>query len=241
LVLEYKRLAKDRRQFLALTGLTPKEFAELHQAFRTAYEKAHPRDKTADGHIRQRKAGGGRKGRLSTTEQKLLFSLVYQKAYPLQALLGEVFELSQSRANRWIHRLMPILKQALDALGVLPTREPSKFARQERRHQEAVELIIDGTDRRRQRPKSQEKQALHYSGKHKTHSDKNVLVVNAKTKRVGYLSQTYAGKIHDKKIVDTEAIRYPRAAILYKDTGFQGYEPPGLQTWQPKKSHARGR
>jgi len=83
--------------------------------------------------------------------------------------------------------------------------------------------------------------ARNYSGKHKTHSDKNVLVVNAKTKRVGYLSQTYAGKIHDKKIVDIEAIRYPRAAILYKDTGFQGYEPKVHQTQQPKKSHARGR
>jgi len=240
-VLEYKRLTKDRRQFLALTGLTPQEFVELHLAFGKAYEKAHPGDKTGNGHVRKRKVGGGRKGRLRTTEQKLLFSLVYQKAYPLQALLGEVFEMSQSRANRWIHELLPILKQALGELGVLPTREPSKFARHERRHQEGVELIIDGTDRRRQRPKSQEKQALHYSGKHKTHSDKNVVVVNAKSKRVGYLSQTYAGKIHDKKIVDTEAIHYPRAAILYKDTGFQGYEPNVSQTHQPKKSRAGAR
>jgi hypothetical protein len=131
LVLEYKRLTKNRRQLLALTGLTPKEFTELHLAFRQAYEKAHPGDSTAGDTVRKRKVGGGRKGRLHTTEQKLLFSLVYQKAYPLQALLGEVFELSQSRANRWIHRLLPILKQALDDLGVLPTREPSQFARQE--------------------------------------------------------------------------------------------------------------
>ena len=240
-MLEYKRLTKDRRRFLALTGLTPKEFTELHQAFRSAYEKAHREGKIANGNVRQRKAGGGRKGRLRTTEQKLLFSLVYQKTYPLQALLGEVFELSQSRANRWIHRLLPILQQALDDLGVLPARAPRKFASHERRQRESVELIIDGTDRRRQRPKSPEKQALYYSGKHKTHSDKNVVVVNAKTKRVGYLSQTYAGKTHDKKIVDTEAIRYPRDTILYKDTGFQGYEPPVHQTQQPKKSPARER
>ena len=240
-MLEYKRLTKNRRQLLALTGLTAKEGAELHQVFRHVYERAYPTDKTAEGNARQRKAGGGRQGRRKTTEQKLLFSLVYQKAYPRQALLGEVFELSQSRANRWIHRLLPILQQALDALGVLPTREPSKFARQERRPKEAGELSIDGTDRRRQHPKSQEKQALHSSGKQKTYSDKNVLVVNAKTKRVGYLSQTYAGTIHDKKIVDTEAIRYPRVAILYQDTGFQGYEPKVQPSHPPKKSPARGR
>jgi Helix-turn-helix of DDE superfamily endonuclease/DDE superfamily endonuclease len=240
-VLEYERLKKDRRRLLALTGLTRKEFVALHQAFRNAYMTIYPGDKTADGSVRKRQAGGGRKGQLSTTEQKLLLSLVYQKTYPLQALLGEVFELSQSRANRWIHRLLPILKQALDDLGVLPTREPDKVARHERHHQEAAELIIDGTDRRRQRPKSQAKQALHYSGKQKTHSDKNVVVVNAKTKRVGYLSQTYAGKIHDKKIVDTEPIRYPPGTILYKDTGFQGYEPKVQQSHQPKKSRATAR
>ena len=240
-MLEYERLKKDRRRLLALTGLTRKEFVALHRAFRTAYATAYPGDKTADGCVRKRQVGGGRKGQLSTTEQKLLFSLVYQKTYPLQVLRGEVFGLSQSRANRWIQRLLPILKQALDDLGVLPTREPGHFARQARRHQEAVELIIDGTDRRRQRPKNQAKQALHYSGKQKTHSDKNVVVVNAKTKRVGYLSQTYAGKIHDKKIVDTEPICYPRGTSLYQDTGFQGYAPRVQQIHQPKKSRARAR
>jgi hypothetical protein len=85
LVLEHKRLTKDRRRFLALTGLTPKEFGELHRAFRRAYEKAHSGDKTAEGNARKRKAVGGRKGQLRTTEQKLLFGLVYQKTYPLQA------------------------------------------------------------------------------------------------------------------------------------------------------------
>lgn len=238
-MLEYKRLKRDRRQLLALTGLTHKEFAALHQVFRTAYENVYSKDKTAEGKSRKRQVEGGRKGQLRTTEQKLLFSLVYQKTYPLQALLGEVFGLSQSRVNRWIHRLLPILQQALDDLGVLPSREPRAFARQERVCQETPELIIDGTDRRRQRPKNPEKQALHYSGKQKTHSDKNVVVVNAKTKRVGYLSQTYTGKTHDKKIVDTEPIRYPPGTILYKDTGFQGYAPKVQQSHQPKKSHAK--
>ena len=170
-----------------------------------------------------------------------LLSLGYLKTYPLQALLGELFGLSQSRANRGLPRLLPMVKQALEGLGVLPSREPEQFAEQEQAHRETAELIIDGTDRRRQRPKNKATQVLHYSGKHKTHSDKNIVVVNAKTKRVGYLSQTYAGKMHDKKIVDTEPICYPPDTVLYQDTGFQGYEPQVRQTHQPKKSHARGR
>lgn len=165
--------------------------------------------------------------------------LVYLKAYPLQELLGVVFELSQPRINDWVHRLLPVLKSALDASGVTPERDPRTFASSENCHSEPPDLIIDGTERRRQRPKNPEKQALFYSGKKKIHSDKNVVIVNAKTKRVGYLSQTYAGKTHDKKIADTEPIAYPRQAILHKDTGFQGYEPQVRETYQPKKNRAR--
>ena len=66
------------------------------------------------------------------------------------------------------------------------------------------------------------------------------MVVKAKTNRVGFLSQTYAGKTHDKKIVDTEPVVYPPGTILSKDTGFQGYEPVGVQARQPKKSPGTG-
>jgi hypothetical protein len=183
--------------------------------------------------------GGGRKSSLDTPEQKWLFALVYQKTYPVQTLLGELFDLSQTRTNDWIHRLLPVLKEALDDLGVLPERDPLQFARHEKRQQESRDSIIDGTERRRQRPKDAEKQALHYSGKKKTHSDKNVVITHRRTKRIGYWSQTYAGKTHDKKVADTEPVAYPRGSKLHKATGFQGYEPPGCRTYQPKKSHAR--
>jgi hypothetical protein len=52
---------------------------------------------------------------------------------------------------------------------------------------------------------------------------------------VEFLSRTYAGKTHEKKIVDQEGIVYPPDTVLYKDTGFQGYEPLVKKTCQPKK------
>ena len=36
-------------------------------------------------------------------------------------------------------------------------------------------------------------------------------------------------------MADEAAIAYPPGATLGKDTGFQGYEPPTVLTWQPKK------
>jgi len=239
-MLTYAKLKRNQRKCVTLNGLTPKEFDVVLPAFARAYAEQYPPEKTVTGKPRKRQAGGGRKGGLEEPEQKLLFILVYQKTYPLQTLLGEVFELSQPRVNEWVHRLLPILKIALDALGVLPERTPQDFAQSESQHGERRELIIDGTERRRQRPKNAAKQADAYSGKKKAHCDKNVVIVQAQTKRVGFLSQTYAGKTHDKKIVDTEPIDYPLDTILYKDTGFQGYEPVVAQTYQPKKSPGRG-
>lgn len=238
-MLRYDELKRNHRKFLALTGLTVKEFKVLLPVLEFAYARKYPTNKTQTGKRRKRKVGGGRKGPLDSMEQKLLFVLVYQKTYPVQILLGEVFDLSQARANDWLHRLLPILKEALDDLDLLPERDPRQFARHEQRFQESRDFIIDGTERRRQRPKNPEKQALHYRGKKKTHSDKNVVIAHTKTKRVGYLSQTYAGKTHDKKMVDSEPIVYPRGTKLGKDTGFQGYEPCGCATYQPKKSHAK--
>jgi len=238
-MLTYEELKESPRKFVSLTSLTPDEFAWLLPAFERAYRRTYPAAKTKVGTPRKRKAGGGCKGALAGIEQKLLFALVYQKSYPLQSVMGELFGMGQSQANAWIHSLLPILKQALEDLGYAPERDPKKFRKKEQEQKDAVDSIIDGTERRRQRPKQAEKQALHYSGKKKIHSDKNIVIATAKKKRISYLSQTYPGKMHDKNVADTENISYPKQIRLHKDTGFQGYEPKVRKLLQPKKSHAR--
>jgi hypothetical protein len=238
-MLTYDELKEKPRKFVSFTSLTPEEFNVLLPAFERAYLKKYPASQTKTGQARKRKEGGGRKGSLASMEQKLLFALVYQKSYPLQSVMGELFGQGQSQANEWIHSLLPILKQALEDLGYAPERDPQQFKTKEKDRKDAANSIIDGTERRRQRPKKAEKQALHYSGKKKIHSDKNVVIATAKKKRISFLSQTYPGKTHDKKVADTENISYPKQMALHKDTGFQGYEPNVRKLYQPKKSHGR--
>jgi hypothetical protein len=172
---------------------------------------------------------------LHRPEEELLFLLVYLKTYPLQVIMGELFDLSQPQANHWIHRLLPVLQAALDDLGVRPERNPNRFAQRQPSSGPEPRLVIDGTERRRQRPKNPEKQALHYSGRKKTHSDKNVVVATVQRKSIGFLSRTYVGKTPDKTIADEEGISYPPGTVLYKDAGFQGYEPAVQETRQAKK------
>src|SRR6184192_1827541 len=155
----YEALQADRRQFLALTGLTLSEFQRLLTAFPQAYQQLYPANQTAEGQPRQRAVGGGCKGRLEQPEDKLLFLLVYLKTYPLQAVMGELFDLSTPQVNYWIHRLLPVLRSALDDLGVLPERDPRHFlgvlperdprhfARAQGASGKAPRLIIDATER----------------------------------------------------------------------------------------------
>jgi hypothetical protein len=239
-MITYAELRRDRKRLLALTGLTLPEFELLLPAFARSYERLHPPDRTMAGQPRRRSAGAGRATVLAGPEQKLLFLLVYLKTYPLHAVMAELFGLSTSRVNYWLHHLLPALRDALDDLGVLPERDPSAFAGTQAAHEPPPRLIIDGTERRRQRPKSPEKQVAHYSGRKKAHSDKNVVVVEAGSKRVGFLSGTYVGRAADKAIADHEGITYPPGTVLYQDSGFQGYEPAGVQTCQAKKKATRG-
>jgi len=235
-MLSYDRLQARPRELLAVTGLTVEEFERLLPAFERAYAQKYPPERTLAGTVRQRQAGGGAKGQLRGFANKLLFMLVYHKTNPLQTLHGLQFNLSQGQANYWIHHLLPVLQQALRDLGQTPARAADGVAASALAQEGGPDLVIDGTERPRQRPQDKTRQKEHYSGKKKTHTDKNILLVNEHSGKVAYLSETVAGKTHDKKAADEAQIVYPRGATLSKDTGFQGYEPPGVLTAQPKKS-----
>ena len=239
-MLTYATLQDRPREFLAATGLTHAEFAHLLPVFATAYALLYPPEKTLEGKPRQRRAGGGATGTLPQMEDKLLFILVFQKTNPLQTMHGLQFQLSQPQTNYWIHHLLPVLQRALAALGLAPERDASRVATSPLALEGAPDMAIDGTERRRQRPTNAAQQQEQYSGKKKTHTDKNLLLVNEHTDKVIYLGPTVAGKKHDKKAADEEEIAYPTNATLDKDTGFQGYEPVGVLTRQPKKTERSG-
>ena len=235
-MIKYEQLKEKPKRFLAATGLTVDEVQQLLPVFKDKLASLHPPELTKRGKPRQRRAGAGPKEKLRTDEDKLLFILIYQKTYPIQEMLGLQFGISQPQANYWVHLLLPILKQTLAEMGLTPERDPEAVVDSPLVAEAEPDFLIDGTERRRQRPKDAQKQREHYSGKKKAHTDKNLLLVSSHTKKVLYLSPTVAGRRHDKKVADDHPISYPRCSTLGKDTGFQGYEPKGVITFQPKKS-----
>jgi len=152
----------------------------------------------------------------------------------VQVLQGYLFELSQPQANDWIHRLSPILNQALGMQQQLPARR-AKDIETILSACPGLEFIIDGTERPIRRPKDPEQQKLKYSGKKKRHTMKNNLITEKRTGKIKGLSPRVIGKIHDKKLADEQDLRFPKNSKLWQETGFQGYEPEHTQIFQPKK------
>jgi hypothetical protein len=165
-VLSYQRLKDHPRALRAFTGLDQAEFEKLLTHFTMAYH-AYVYNQHVIKKSRKRRYGGGRKSRLASMEDKLLFILFYFKVYPLQEVIAFLFDTRQGRANEWIHQLSAILKMALGKAQVLPERNP-KNLEQTLALCVAVDFIIDGTERRIQRPKEATEQQEKYSGKKKT-------------------------------------------------------------------------
>jgi len=68
----------------------------------------------------------------------------------------------------------------------------------------------------------------------KTHNVKNNLLCNDQ-KRILWLSKTFDGHVHDKKITDEQPLRFPAGITLWQDTGFLGHNPENVTVKMPGK------
>jgi hypothetical protein len=238
-MIRFEKLKDNPQLFKCFTGLTLKAFNQLLPAFRQAYEETLERRDEQREAPRQRKRGGGRKGALPGIEDKLVFILCYFRLYPIQMLQGYLFGMGQSQANEWIHGLTPVLNQALGYEKQLPARQ-TKDIKQVLAACPGLEFIIDGAERPIRRPKDPDRQRKTYSGKKKRHTVKNNVITDKHTRKIKVLSPTVEGKQHDKKLADEQAIPFPPGSKLWQDTGYQGYRPENVETFQSKKKPRGG-
>ena len=200
---------------------------------------------------------------LPTPEDRLLCILVYLKTYPLQVVQGRLFGMGQSKAHQWIHVLLVVLQATLRALGDAPTRSVQELAKRlgvaeadtpRTGHADAWTADLsrstctgtclppvghDGTERRIGRPQDPTEQTRYYSGKKKCHTVKNVLLINA-TLTILFLSGTYAGSTHDKRIAEATPYPLPAGSRLLQDLGFLAFTLDQVELIMPTKK-PRGR
>src|SRR4051812_30821203 len=130
-MLRYQDIAHNETRLLALTSLTPAEFVSLVPAFEQCFLE-RMREYTIDGLPRlNRRYTAYKNSPLPTIEDKLLFILVHMKQNLTQGIQGELFEMIQSDANKWLQLLRPLLYQALLKLDTIPSRLATLVAEKE--------------------------------------------------------------------------------------------------------------
>src|SRR5436309_8718817 len=126
--LRFTDLQSRPTEFLDFTSVTLDEFQQLVPPFETAFQcrmavwRMDGKPRTA------RRFTVYKNCPLPTPEDRLLFILTYVKTYALQVVQGRLFGMVQSKANRWIHVLLPVLLAALRSIGDAPARSLTTLA-----------------------------------------------------------------------------------------------------------------
>jgi hypothetical protein len=216
----------DERQFKALTGLTRAAFCQLLPLFIQSSIEIRVEEYEKNIDRRQRKPGGGQKGRLNTMEKKLFFILYYLKVYPTFDVLGDRFDLDRSKACTNVHSLLPVLLRALDKAEALPARQFETVEEMRVAFADIAGLLIDATERPRQRPQDNQVQQEHYSGKKKRHTVKNSVMASL-CQQILFLGYTVAGSRHDYSLLKSEFAPDQDWFATFKvwlDLGYLGFQ-----------------
>ena len=223
---------------LALTSLHPAEFMRLLSVFDPlcrAYFQHHD----LEGNPRRiPKFKDDARCSLKGSTQKLLFIMIYLKENPRQHYHGQLFDMQQPGVSKWIKVLLPLLEKALSQLEVLPKRFGDALYTFLQTFTRYV-LLMDATERRIPRSVAYERQKHEYSGKKKTHTVKNNLITDQQD-QILFLSSTYPGSVHDKRLADEAGHNYPDETVLIEDLGYQGYQVDNITVLIPHKKPRGG-
>ncbi len=234
----HKNKQTNRSELLSLTSLTAEEFMRLLSVFAPISEH-YFQYHNLEGQPRSiPKYEEDARCSLTGSLTKLRFILMYLKENPRQHYHGEMFNMQQPRVSKWVKLLLPLLEKALARLKVLPKRfgyELYAFLQTFTRYV----LLMDATERRIPRSTDYERQKYEYSGKKKTHTVKNNLIVDQKSS-ILFLSSTYAGSIHDKTLASQAGHQFPDSTVLVEDLGYLGYGPENISVLLPKKKPRNG-
>ena len=95
----YTELSKKYNEFIAMTGLSVDEFDSLLFYFK----KAETESKfTIAGKERERKHAVYKNSPIKCSADRLLFILIYMKQYMTQTATGQLFGISQPKANMFM-------------------------------------------------------------------------------------------------------------------------------------------
>ena len=160
--------------------------------------------------VQRGKRKSGRPWEVGGLEEHLFVMLLYYRCYTTQEFVGCLFDVDKSVVCRTIKRIEAI---ARPLFGLRPEPRITEA--------EALAIIVDCTEQPIHRPKDNDTQKLHYSGKKKRHTLKTEYLVTEEGRIVAG-SPPHPGSRHDLAI-RRKGPKLPNEVRLYGDSAYQGY------------------
>ena len=224
-MIDHTRLSRKPHIFKGFTGMTLAEFGELER-------KAEPIWRDLEGKRlarseRRRAPGGGRSPGLPYREQ-LLMTMIWLRLYLTLEVLGFLFGVDKATVSRYTTRMLPALRTVgEETLGWTkpPKRGQGMNLTKARAAYPDLFAFVDATEQPVQRPRNQEEQKKHYSGKKKRHTRKTQVVVNEHG-IVRDVSESVPGSVHDRTLFSESGVaeKIPKDALVGGDLGYQGIQ-----------------
>lgn len=158
---------EDERFFKSFTGVSWGRYQVLRSVFLEVFTEFQA-NTLLNSSKRKRKKGGGRKPKLPTIDDKLVFTLHYFKSYPTFDNLASTFAMSRGSAHGLLHQYAKLLKTSLEHLKVLPKRQledKEALLRYLKKLGDIDTLLIDVTERPYRRLRNKDHRDALYSGK----------------------------------------------------------------------------
>ncbi len=243
LPLNHQYLLKHPELFQYVIGISFNQFLDILPKFSRALRNTELR--RAYSKVRIRGIGGGRKATLVDEYHQLFFILLYYKVYPTFRFAQVLYSLDKRNIQLWVKRLSPVLFEALGYELSLKRRlyRINSYEAWIEEYPQLKEFLVDCTERPIQRPKDNTLQEEYYSGKKKHHSVKNQIIVSPKSQRILTVSDTTSGRVHDKKVFDTDPtiLRAPPGSIALGDSAYLGVDiNPHIRMITPQKKPPGG-
>lgn len=242
-MLFYAELCRHPAAFPSLTGMTRREFDALADQFEQAERDARARSATTRRSQEPRSnAPGAGRPHDHGPHDRLLMALVWLRIYPTYEVLGFFFDLHKRNAQLNVRAVLEVL----DTLDDFPFDRPTHDRKKLRSAAEVmtafpqVRVIIDGKEQRTLRPTGYDAQKPYYSGKKKTHTLKNQVVVDP-CGRIETVSATVPGGAnHDLTLLRGSGVleRLTESEGAMVDKGYIGVKNdyPGVPIVIPFKA-----
>lgn len=229
---------KGKYQYQQVFGLTREQSEKLFEVFKQTYlEEVDVKYAERQEVYKNYKGLTARKKVILDEVLRYYFHIVlyYIRHYPTLEMLGWLLGCYKQQASSIISRWFMMLMKSLSACRVVPARDLAQLEEitdyllgEGVLKEEDLDLIIDVTERRVNRPVDNDAQKSLYSGKKKCHTVKNT-VVSTVCLMVLFIGKTYKGTTHDFQMFKEEFSKnkWSKIAVyqhlsLWVDLGYVG-------------------